>query len=248
VIASTSHQGRTLTLITSDHHVTAPRSVPAGTMFVQIVNTGHEVHIGVMFRLSVGKTLADFRALLRHPPRQQPAWVHPVNFAGLSPLSPEHTMSILADLEHPGTYVYFDQLPTPSGLPHALAGEMTSFQVTAPERPEVHPAYNATIIAKDTTFDVPPLTTAMRSLRLVNHGRHAHEFAIVRLRPHATPQQVSTWLADGQVGPAPATFFGGVQDVEPGHTVFITIRLHPGRYLLVDGETGVITPFEITPG
>jgi hypothetical protein len=124
---------------------------------------------------------------------------------------------------------------------------MTSFQVTAPERPEVHPAYKATITATDTRFEVPPLTTATRTLRLVNHGRQAHEFAIARLRPHATPAQVSTWLDHGQVGPAPATFFGGVQDVEPGRAAFITIRLHPGPYLLVDGETGVSAPFEIRP-
>jgi hypothetical protein len=247
VTAPASHPDPTLTLITSDHHVTAPCTVRAGTMFVDVVNTGHEVHIGVMFRLSTGKTLADFRALLRHPPQQQPAWVHPVDFDGLSPLSPGHRMSILADLEHPGTYVYFDQLPTPSGLPHALAGEMTSFQVTAPEQPEIHPGYNATITAKDTRFEIPPLTAAMRTLRLVNHGRQAHEFAIIRLRPHATLGQASTWLADGQTGPAPATFFGGVQDVEPGGTAFITILLRPGRYLLVDGETGVSTPFEVRP-
>lgn len=245
--APASHPNRTLTLITSDHHVTAPCTVRAGTMFVDVVNTGHQVHIGVMFRLSAGKTLADFRALLRHPPQQQPAWVHTVDFAGLSPLSPGHRMSILADLEHPGTYVYFDQLPAPSGMPHALAGEMTSFQVRAPERPEIHPGYDAAITATDTTFEIPPLTAAMRTLQLVNHGRQAHEFAIIRFRPHATPGQANTWLASGQVGPAPATFFGGVQDVEPGHTAFITIRLRPGRYLLADGETGVSTPFEVRP-
>ena len=247
VTAQASHPDPALTLITSDHHVTAPCTVRAGTMFIDIVNTGHEVHIGVMFRLSAGKTLADFRALLRHPPQQQPAWVHAVNFDGLSPLSPGHRMSILADLEHPGTYVYFDQLPTPSGLPHALAGEMTSFQVTAPEQPEIQPGYDATITATDTRFEIPPLTAAMRTLQLVNHGRQAHEFAIIQLRPHATLDQANTWLARGQTGPAPATFFGGVQDVEPGGTAFITIRLHPGRYLLVDGETGVSTPFEVRP-
>jgi hypothetical protein len=245
VNAPASHPDRTLTLITGDHYVTAPRSVRAGTMFVYVVNTGREVHIGVMFRLSAGKTLADFRALLRHPPGRQPAWVHTVSFAGLSPLSPGHSMSILASLEHPGTYVYFDQLPTPSGLPHALAGEMTSFLVTAPERPEINPAYDATIIATDTRFKVPPLTTAMRTLRLINHGRQAHEFAIVRLRPHATVKQATKWLDDGQAGPAPATFFGGVQDVEPGQTTFITIRLRPGHYQLVDGETGVSTAFKV---
>ena len=245
VIAPACHPNRTLTLITSDHHVTAPRSARAGTIFVDVVNTGHEVHIGAMFRLSDGKTLADFRALLQHPPRHQPAWVHTVRFARLSPLSPGHNMSILANLEHPGTYVYFDQLPTPTGRPHALAGEMTSFQVTAPEQPEIHPAYDATIIGTDTKFTVPPLTTAMPALRLVNHGRHAHEFAIVRLRPDTTLKQANKWLDDGQAGPAPATFFGGVQDVEPGHTALITIRLPPGHYQLVNGETGVSTPFQV---
>src|SRR5215217_210660 len=61
--------GRRVLLVTTDTSVRAPATVRAGTVTFELVNRGHEVHIGSMVRLTGGKTLADFRRLLRNPPR-----------------------------------------------------------------------------------------------------------------------------------------------------------------------------------
>ncbi len=233
------HAGRTVLLISDDTSVRAPRSVQAGTMTVTLVNRGHEVHIGSLLRLSGGKTLADFRAVLRHPPHAAPPWIHNVPFGSFSPLSPEHRAGIVADFEATGTYIYFCLLTTPSGQQHALAGELTSFRVVAPETPEQSVRADANFVATDGAFQLPVLTQGPHVLRLHNQGTAPHEFAILQLHPGATLKQTDAWLQGGQPGPAPATFFGGVQRVDPGHSALLNIRLARGRYLVGDGETGV---------
>lgn len=231
---------RPLVLVTDDVAVHAPPTVRAGRRMVELVNRGREVHIGGFKRLSGGKTVADFRRLILdpNPPPTPPPWVHDVAFSGFSPLSPGHRVGLAADLETPGTYVYYCLLTTPSGRPHALVGELTSFRVVEPETHPATPHPDAQIAATDAGFTTPVLTAGRNVLRLVNNGRRHHEFAIVRLMPGATPRQVDAWLRGGQVGPAPATFYGGAQNVGAGRSTVLEIRLAAGRYLVADGETG----------
>jgi hypothetical protein len=231
---------RRLVLVTGDVAVHVPQTVRAGRMTVVLINRGRDVHIGSLVRLSGGRTLADFRHLLLspNPPSVRPPWVHSVAFSSFSPLSPGHRVGIVGDLEHPGTYVYFCLLTAPSGRPHALDGELTSFRVVGPETDMASPHPDAEIVATDAGFRTPVLIAGQHLLRMVNHGRQHHEFAIVRLMPGVTPGQVDGWLQGGQAGPAPATFYGGAQDVDPGRSVVLSIRLRAGRYLVVDGETG----------
>ena len=237
--------GRRVLLVTTDTSVRAPATVRAGTVTFELVNRGHEVHIGSMVRLTGGKTLADFRRLLRNPPPQAPPWIHDVPFGGFSPLSPGHRVGIVADFQATGTYVYFCLLTTPDGVPHALAGELTSFRVVAPETRERRPQADATIVATDTGFVVPVLRPGHHLLRLVNHDQQPHEYAILQPRHHASFEEIDQWLQGGQVGPAPVTFYGGVQDVPAGASALLDIRLAAGRYVLADGETGIATTLRV---
>jgi hypothetical protein len=211
---------------------------------IDLVNRGHAVHIGSLVRLDDGKTVEDFESLLTdpNPPQTPPGWVHGVSFSGFSPLSPGRRAGLLADLESPGLDVYFCLLTNASDEPHAVAGEVTSFRVGGREADTVGPRPNAEIVSTDGGFRTPALTAGRQLLRLVNHGREHHELAIVQIHPGSTPAQVDAWLQGGQVGPAPATFYGGAQDVAPGGSTVLDVVLRRGRYLVVDGETGVTAP------
>lgn len=232
--------GRRLVLSTDDTAVHGPRTVRSGRITIELVNRGHEVHIGGLKRISGGKTLADFRRLLvdPSPPDTAPEWIHDVAFSGFAPLSPRHRVGLVVNLDTPGTYVYYCLLTTPSGRAHAVVGELTSFRVIGRQTHQSTPHPDATIVASDAGFRSPVLSSGHHVLRLVNAGRQQHEFAIVRLRPAVTPEQVDGWLQNGQIGPPPATFYGGAQDVGPGQSSILEVRLASGPYMVVDGETG----------
>ena len=239
---------RELQLVTDDTSVRAPRSVRAGSVSVTLVNRGHQTHIGSLLRLSDGKTLADFRAVLRHPPAAEPGWIHKVPFGSFAPISPGLRVGITANLTATGTYVYYCLLTTPSGRQHALAGELASFRVIPPRPAGREVDADAIWVATDHAFTLPVLAPGRHVVRVLNRGTAPHEFAILQLNPGKALQDANAWLQSGERGPAPATFYGGVQSVEPGGSAVLHIRLESGKYLVGDGETGVFSHLTVRSG
>jgi hypothetical protein len=99
------------------------------------------------------------------------------------------------------------------------------------------PAGDATVVAKDFSFDVPtPVTAGEHTFTFTNNGPQPHEAGIVKLAPGVTVDQVKGMFTASPApsgeqpqGPPPFEDYGGIGAVAPGTTATFKVTLEPGQ-------------------
>lgn len=219
-----------------------PDEAEGGVVSFRTSNVGKEVHEYALGRLDEGKTLADVKKALAEEQRDPPSWFKDVG--GVPVLSPGEEITITRDLR-PGTYVMLCFLPSPKGVPHVNLGMLKSFELVGDSGREL-PEPDATIAAKNGTYDIPAIEAGRRTLELRNADTKEREFFLVSFKPGKTLADIEAWGEGGFKGPAPGTFHGAMQTIPPGTSVYLDIELEQGtEYTLSDtsGERPVTATF-----
>ncbi|MEJ2541914.1 MAG: hypothetical protein P8188_18425 [Gemmatimonadota bacterium] len=223
-----------VTVVATDFHLEAPRSVAAGRTAVRLVNRGSELHHLQLVRLDAPHTTAELLADLTNggPP---PVWAH--DAGGPNAVAPGGGEFVaVVDLQ-PGTYALLCLIPSPDGVLHVMKGMSTEWTVEAANEllaasgPAEGPAPDLDLTLTDYAFGFSgPLTAGTHRIRITTVGRQSHEFVLFRLNQGRTSTDILAWFEGGQVGPPPAMPVGGVVGLAPGETNEITVALEPGRY------------------
>src|SRR3972149_5106500 len=87
------------------------------------------------------------------------------------------------------------------------------------------PEPDAVITATKTRFDIPPIEAGRRTIELRNESGEDREWNLTVYAPGKTSKDVETWGNNGLEGDAPATFFGAMQSIPSGSSVYLTLEL-----------------------
>ncbi len=227
---STAAAPNVITVTTTDFAFESPAEVPGGLVTFRLVNQGPSPHHIQLVKLDEGKTVDDFLAALKAggPP---PRWA--TMAGGPNPRELQDTASTTLALE-PGSYAMVCFVPTPDGVPHLMKGMVRPLTVTQASAPAAaEPSAEVVMKLVDYDFELSqPLPAGRSTLRIENAGPQEHEVVIVRLKEGKEPMDVAKW-GEKQVGPAPATFEGGVSGIMPGTSAFVDLDLEPGEYGLI---------------
>jgi hypothetical protein len=224
----------------TEYSFSMPDRVTGGVITFEMANIGGLPHEFAFGRLEEGTEPEDVLQAIEKG--REPEGVD--DLAGVPALSPQGNMSMARDLE-PGTYGFVCFFPSPEGKPHVALGMIKFFEVSG-ESEAALPEPDATIVATDEGFEVPEISAGRQTLELRNDGKKPHEFALFSLQPGKKERDIDRWFGSGLKGDPPAVFPGGMQSIDPGTSVFVTVELEAGRtYQLQDFEAGLQA--EITP-
>jgi hypothetical protein len=236
---SAASAGGTLAVTAQEYSFTAPASAPAGATTISLQNVGKEDHQAQLVKLNQGKTFQDLLgALATGDPSAAIALV--TLDGGPTAVTPGSTVQTASDLT-PGNYAFLCFFTTPEGVPHVAKGMVLPLEVTAGSSGGSLPTSEATVTAKDFTYEAPPSVTAGRhTFTFANQGPQPHEAGVIKLNAGVTIDQVKQALAEpapsgspaasasAATGPPPFTAAGGISGVSPGTTATFTVDLEAG--------------------
>lgn len=215
----------------------------AGVVKLTISNVGQEFHEYALGRLDEGKTIDDVRALLESGQEDPPEWFRDVG--GVPLLSPGEELGLTRELEA-GTYVFLCFLPSPKGVPHVTLGMLKSFELTGDSGADL-PDPDAVISANDAGYEIPALDAGQQTLELRNADDREREFFLIALKPGMQLDDLESFFEESEAqGTPPAQFYGAMQTIPAGTSVFIDIDLQAGvEYTLADntGDQPVVATF-----
>jgi hypothetical protein len=198
---------------------------------IDFVNSGEELHHGIIGRLDEGKTLEDVEKFLQKgdqgPP---PPWFDdsPID---MTLLTPGETGGIVIDARE-GTYVLMCFMPDPKGKPHVAHGMYQTFDAVAGDDvASVEP--DAEVSMTEEGAEAPELSAGTSIVEVTNDAKEPGEVFVVQVAEGKSLDDVEPWFMKGQKGPAPATFYGGTHQFKPGESVKLAFTLDPGTYSIV---------------
>lgn len=218
-----------------------PAEVAGGVVEMRFTNTGGFPHEFAFARIEEGKTQADVEAVIESED-EPPDWVQDV--AGVPALSPGESVTVTRTLE-PGSYAFLCFFPDPEGTPHAALGMYEVFTIAGRGGAPL-PEPDATITATDDGLQLPALNPGEQAVEFENLGTEPHELVLVAFEPGKSVRDVDGWIEGGYQGEPPVTFFGGMQTISAGESVFLTIELDRGvEYTALDFTTDSEETFEV---
>lgn len=220
-----------VTVHATEYALTAPKSVPAGTITFRMVNDGKMLHHVAIMRLLHDKTVADFVEAMKKP-GPPPAWA--VDVGGPNAVVPGATSEATLTLE-PGRYALLCFVPSPGDpAPHVMKGMMTSLTVTPSSAPSAEPAADVNLRLSDYAFNLSkPLTAGHHVIRVTNDAAQPHEVLFVKLPPGKTAAGLAEWVESGMNGAPPGMPIGGTTQIAKGRVVDVPLDLAPGSFGMI---------------
>lgn len=234
----------TIDMAEYDFDVSGP--LAAGTSTVALRNTGREVHMAGFALLRDGRTLDDvIEALASEDASALDQVVAEELDAPGGLLGPGEAMEVTTPFLGAGTYAVMCFVPTVGeDVPHSAKGMVAELRVAEgdarPPAPTPHAVYalGAGSIDGPTGLASGPVTLEVRS-----GAGGPHELVVARKKaPTTTYAEIDaayTSLFEGEVPPAPgyadalpAAIAANAFDVDEGATIWITLDLAPGHYLI----------------
>lgn len=224
-----------VTITANDFGYVLPSApITAGVTTVTLVNTGQELHHVQFYRLTEGKTLADFTAASKAggPP---PAWAVPEG--GPNGVLPGQQVSATLDFQ-PGQYALICRIPSPDGVSHDMKGMILGMEVqpaaAGAASAAALPSGDITMSLFDFGFSMSqPITAGTHTFTVKNDATQPHEVVVVRVPPGGSMDAWKDWLSTGMKGPPPGAPFSGITDIAPGATQNFSATFEPGTYGLI---------------
>jgi hypothetical protein len=217
-----------VTITARDYSYDPIPDIKAGVVDLRLHNLGKDLHHAAIFKLSGGKTPADFIAALKNP-GPPPAWAMPV--PGPNGPNPGGTANSISELT-PGDYVVLCFIDTNGGVPHFMKGMYRGFRVVPSTNNAKAPKADLGLTLFDYGFKfAPKLTAGSHLIRITNTAAQPHEVEIVRLLPGQTAAQLHSWLLGPMTSRPPATGIGGVMNVTPGSHPEFRATFPAGHYV-----------------
>jgi plastocyanin len=225
--------------------------IPAGLTTITLTNSGKEEHQAQLAKIADSSTLQQLTDALKNPDPSAALKLLTLS-GGPNGVAPGASLSTTTNLA-PGQYVFMCFVSAPDGLPHLAKGMIAPIQVTGSATSGDPAPAEATVTAKDFSFDVPsaPLKAGKHTFTLVNSGPQPHEASFVKLPAGMTADQLKAILlatpAPGSTpataGPPPWAPAGGGGAITPGvKENFEVDASTPGNYAFLcfipDPNTG----------
>jgi hypothetical protein len=226
-----------LQVAASEYAYTMPGQVASGIVTFEFTNDGEQPHEYGFVQLLDNKTFQDLEKLVQSG-GQPPEWAE--DMAGVPVLSPGLDVDMTRELE-PGSYAFFCFLPTPEGAPHATEGMIAGFEVAETRSNAELPKPDILVTADEQGFDVPEVDAGTQVVEFRNEDTKEHEFALISYERNKGPGDLDAWFGSGYSGRPPAIFPGGIQSLEPGTSVVMTIDFESGRTYTLDDFPNKLT-------
>lgn len=230
---------RVVHVTTTEYSFDAPARIPAGLTTFELTNRGSKLHEMSLTRLTEGKTLKDFEAVMTATD-SFPSWA--IASGGVAGAAANGGVNRVTETLVPGQYVIACFVPDSNQAPHASRGmlrELTVVPNADSTAPMAEPNSDVTLALTEFAFTPSPqFATGHHIVRVENDGAQPHSALLVRLAAGATFDSVMKW-GTTMTGPAPFQPTGGVTALAPGAHAFFPVDLTPGTYLLLcfEGDT-----------
>jgi plastocyanin len=212
--------------------LSAPRSVPAGLVTVELTNRGKVFHEAQLIRLDPGHTPDEALRVIAAEGAPSPAWIHAAG--GTGPAPPRGSSSATQRLS-PGNYMVYDApfLNEGQGVKFGVATFKVDGQADGSELPKS----TAKVEAYEYGFRASGLRTGNNTIEFSNTGEEAHHLIAAPYKSGATLAAVRKAFTREQSGTEPPLDFEHTSYTArtDGGTKQIT-ELHldrPGKYALL---------------
>jgi plastocyanin len=233
--ASAATGGSTLALQAQDFSYAGPSTVEAGVTTVTLENVGKETHQAQIVRINDDKAFSDLTtALATGDPT---AALSIVTLGGGPTAVPAGQTGETTQNLEPGNYAFLCFIAGADGIPHVAKGMIMPLTVTGTAAGGAVPAGDATVVAKDFSFDVPTAVSAgEHTFTFTNNGPQPHEAGIVKLTGGTTVEQLQGMFTASPApsgeepqGPPPFEDYGGIGAIAPGATASLKVTLESGQ-------------------
>lgn len=220
-----------ITIDAADFSYTAPESINAGWVRVQLTNSGKEPHHVQFLRLNDDITFEGFQEALQKGPGAEMAVS--TLMGGVGAIAPNGSAQVVLNLTA-GEYVIICFIPSPSDhVPHLAKGMVKTLTVQDSIVAAAEPTAELTVTMKDFLFDFPEtLPSGPRIIKVVNNGPEAHELNLLRLEQGKTVEDVKQYLAEPN-GPPPFLPVGGMNGLSVGNAGYMELNFEPGTYVAI---------------
>jgi uncharacterized cupredoxin-like copper-binding protein len=232
--ASAAAGGLTLAMTAQEYGFVGPSTAAAGITTVSLENVGKEEHQAQLVRLNEGTSFGDLTgALATGDPTAALALV--TLSGGPTAVMPGATGQTTQDLSA-GSYAFLCFIQSPDGVPHVAKGMILPLTVTGTSAGGSLPAGDASVTAKDFTFDVAAaVAPGEHTFTFKNDGPQPHEAGIVKLTGGMTVDQIKAIFTaspapsgEAPQGPPPFEDYGGNAAIAPGATSTFTVNIEAG--------------------
>jgi hypothetical protein len=209
--------------------------MPSGVVQITLTNAGQQPHDLQLVRIDGSHTLAEFKTQVAEAADDAPipTWVHGAGGVGtVGPGAPPGVAWVKLDAG--ATYFFFCTETTDDNKKHSSLGMLGQLQMQGASPANALPAADATLVAKDYSFDIPGLKAGPNTIVFRNDGpNQLHHFVAAPITAGKTLDDVKAALASqNPTGPPPLDFQKAVSvsATDPGQLLSARMTFAPGKY------------------
>lgn len=237
-------QSNRLTITTKDMSFVISGKPRPGHIDITFDNRDESAHEAQIVKLADGRTIKDVLADMQKGGEQAAAAdlagdPEQMTYGTPAMLTGGQETEVVSDVMQPGTYGVVCFLPGPDGMPHVAMGMAGQFTVAGDEVSRT-PTTKGTVTLTDTGITLPD---GFRSgtYAVTNKGTTPHNLSVARLDGSLADlfSYIGGRFAQNKpIDGGPGEIVGGVTNLKPGQTAYLTVHLTPGHYGYVSTVEG----------
>jgi hypothetical protein len=231
-----SEGGNAIVIKASDFAYDAPASIPGGLQEITLENTGNQGHALVIAKLGEGKTPADIVPMLEKVMAGEESIPEWLTFpGGIAGIEPGDSATAVIDLE-PGNHAIMSLESGEDGVPDAAKGMLQPLTVTEADNEAAAPETDLTVALNDFSFaPSASIPSGPQMWQVDNDGKQLHEAIVLRLAEGVNADDLAEMMMSEEPpeGPPPFTSVGGTTPIDPGGSMYTSLDLDPGNYVLL---------------
>lgn len=217
--------------------IAGPDTIEAGVTEITLTNSGKGPHDAQILRVEGDRTADEVisSSIDSGEGAKIPDWI--TDGGGIGTTAPGQSKTVTEVLQ-PGTYYVLDsESGQGSETPNARKGGVAKFEVTGDESTAELPATDATITAKDFSFETSGIEAGTNEVTFENSGQELHHLVALPLAEGATLAQARKFFtSEGEpAGPPPVDFENGISTavIDGGQAQVTELDFKKGKYALV---------------
>ena len=217
--------------------IDGPAEIEAGVVEITLKNTGKGLHDAQILRVEGDRTADEVisNSIDSEEGAPTPEWI--TDGGGLAAVPPGESATVTEVLK-PGTYYVLDsESAQGTQQPNARKGGVAKFEVTGEAATAELPETDATITAKDFSFETAGIKPGANRLTFENTGRQLHHVIALPINKGSTIEDVKKFAtSEGQSeGPPPVDFENGVATavIDGGQAQVAELEFKKGKYALL---------------
>jgi hypothetical protein len=217
--------------------IDGPKEIEAGVVEITLKNSGKGRHDAQILRVEGNRTADQVisNSIDSGEGAGIPEWI--TDGGGLGTVAPGESATVTEVLE-PGTYFLLDsESSAENAPPNARKGGVAKFEVTGEPTTAELPETDATITAKDFSFEASGVKPGKNRLTFENTGKELHHVIAMPLAKGSTIEDAESFFTSEEEpqGPPPVDFRSGVGTavIDGGQEQIAELEFKKGKYALV---------------